>query len=64
MVGYGDDADVGIDGAERVVGGLRLSGACDGVEKGGFTDVGETDNTSGEHEIRGLRGRRYAARGG
>lgn len=64
MVGNGDDADVGVDGAERVVCGLRLSGACDGVEKGGFTDVGETDNTSGEHEMRGLRGRRYAAGGG
>jgi hypothetical protein len=43
---------------------LRFSGACDGVEKGGFTDVGKTDNTSGEHEIRGLRERRYAAGAG
>ena len=45
-----DDADVGLDGGERVVRGQRaLRGQ--GVEKGALADVGQTDDPDGEsHE--------------
>ncbi len=33
LIGHGDDAGVGVDGAEGVVGGLRL-GRGEGVEDG------------------------------
>ena len=46
-VGHGDDADVRIDGAKRVVRRLRLLRAGDGVEEGGFADVWETDDACG-----------------
>src|ERR1700756_4663355 len=39
-----DDAELGMQGCERVVGDLRPSGGDDG-EKGGFTGVGQTDQT-------------------
>ena len=39
----------GIDGAERIVGRLRLAGAGDGVEQGGLADVGQTDDSGSEH---------------
>jgi hypothetical protein len=45
----GDDANIGIDGAKWVVGRLRLSGSGDGVEQGGLSDVGESDDSSFEH---------------
>jgi len=38
-VGHGDHADVGLDGAERVVLCRRLRGG-EGVEQGGLADVG------------------------
>ena len=44
-VGHGDDADVRIDGAEGIVGRLRLAGAGDGVEEGGLADVGQSDDS-------------------
>jgi hypothetical protein len=44
FVGHGDHADVGVDGAEGVVGGLGFRGR-QGVEEGGFADVGETYNS-------------------
>ena len=40
LVGYGDDAHVGFDGAEREVGRLRL-GARQAVEKRGLAHVGQ-----------------------
>ena len=33
-IGNGHDADIGVDGAEGIVGGHRLAGAGDGVEQG------------------------------
>ena len=33
-IGDGDDADIGVNGAEGIVGGHRLAGAGDGVEQG------------------------------
>ena len=52
-VGDSDDADVGVDGAEGVVGGLGFARACDGVEEGGFSNVGQTDYSSFEHKTNG-----------
>ena len=43
-VGHGDDALVGVDRAKRVIRRLRLPGARDGVEEGGFAYVRETDD--------------------
>ena len=51
-VGHGDDADVGVDGAERIVRRLRLARAGDGVEQGGLADVGQTDDSGSEHPLR------------
>ena len=45
VVGHGDDADVGVDGAEGIVGRLRLGGG-EGVEDGGFSHVGEADDSA------------------
>jgi len=44
-VGNGDDAGVGVDGAEGVVGGLCL-GRGEGVEDRGFSDVGEANDSA------------------
>ncbi len=46
-VGHGDDADVGLDGAERVVLRLRLGGG-EGVEQGALADVGQADDSDFE----------------
>ena len=48
-VGNADDADVRFDRTERKIGRLRLAGAGDGVEEGGFTDIGQPDNSGLEH---------------
>ncbi len=45
LIGNGDDAGVGVDGAEGIVGGLRL-GRGEGVEDRGFSDVGETNDSA------------------
>ena len=47
-VGHGDAADVGLDGAEGVVGGLGRGGGGERVEEGGFADVGEADDAAVE----------------
>ena len=36
---------VGLDGAERIVGRLRVLGGGDGVEQGGLADVRQADDT-------------------
>ncbi len=46
---HGDDAEVRLDGAERVIFRLRLVRAGDGVEQGGFAHVGQTDDSGFEH---------------
>ena len=45
VVGDGDDAHVGVDGAEGVVRRRGLGGG-EGVEDGGFSHVGEADNSA------------------
>ena len=45
FIGYSDDAGVRVDGAEGIVGGLRL-GRGEGVEDGGFSDVGEANDSA------------------
>jgi hypothetical protein len=45
LIGHGDYAGVGVDGAEGIVGGLRL-GRGEGVEDGGLSDVGETNDSA------------------
>ncbi len=41
-----DDADVRIDGAERIVGDSRCSFPCQGVKKSRFSDIGESDDAA------------------
>ena len=50
LVGHDDDADVGVDGAKRIVRSLGLAGASEGVEESGFTHVGQADDTSFKHK--------------
>ena len=45
FVRHGHDAAVGLDGAERIVGRLRVLGGGDGVEQGGLADVRQADDT-------------------
>ena len=52
-IGHGHDGDVGLDGAEGVVGGLGVLGLGEGVEQGGFADIGQTHDTDGKgHGLR------------
>ena len=50
LVWHRHDALVRLDGAKRVIRRLRLAGASHSVEKSGFTDVGEPNNTCLEHK--------------
>ena len=51
-VGHLDDADVGLDGAERIVRRLRRRGFGQRVEKRRFADVGKTNDAAAEaHEF-------------
>ena len=45
LVRHGHDAAVGLNGAERVVGSLRVLGGGDGVEQSGFAHVWQSDDT-------------------
>ena len=45
LVRHFDDADVRLDSAERIVGGID-AGLGQGVEKGGFADVGQADDAA------------------
>ncbi len=47
---HGDDADVGVDGAERIVGRFGLAGAGDGVKQGGLADIGQSDDSGSQHD--------------
>ena len=49
VIGHVDDTDVRFDRAEREVSRLGFAGASDGVEEGGFTDIGQSDDSSFEH---------------
>ena len=42
-IGHRDDAEIGIDGAERIIGRLRFARAGDGIEERGFPDVWQSD---------------------
>ncbi len=48
-VGNGDDAEVRIDGAERIIRRLRFAGAGDRVEERGFADIRQADDSSAQH---------------
>ena len=45
-VRHGDDADVRGNGAKGIIRRLGLARPGDGVEQGGFPDVGQTDDSS------------------
>ena len=65
-LGHRHVADVGLDGAERIVGRLRRRGLGQGVEQGRLADVGQADDRDFEgHGSFGLSGRaeRDRARG-
>ena len=54
-IGHGDDADVGLDGAERIVRRLGLGGAADErerVEERRFADVREADDADGKAHVK------------
>ena len=53
LIGYDHDADIRVDRAERVIRGLGLAGTGEGVEKGGFTHIGESDDAGFKHKIGG-----------
>jgi len=64
LIRHGDDAGVRLDGAEGIIGCLRLAGAGDSVKKGGFANVRKAYNTGSEHkgrEISGVWGERKLA---
>ena len=50
-VRHGDDADVRVNGAEGIIRRLGLARARDGVEQGGFAHVGQSDDSSFEHNL-------------
>ena len=50
-VGHGDDAEVGLDGAEGVILRRGLVRAGDGVEERGFPDVRKTDDACFKHSV-------------
>ena len=49
-IGHGDDADVGIDGAEGIIGRFGLAGAGDGVEQRGLADIRQSDDSGSQHD--------------
>ena len=53
VVGHGDDAEVRVDRAERIIGRLRFSRARDGVEKGRFANVRQTHDSGAQHRRAG-----------
>ena len=63
VVGHRHDPDVGIDGAERIVGRLGLPRAGEGVEEGGLAHVGEPDDACFEHGGLTVFGARAAVNG-
>jgi hypothetical protein len=48
-VGHGHDPDVWIDGAKGIVLRRRFVRSGNGIEKSGFPDVRQADNSSAEH---------------
>src|SRR5579862_618162 len=64
LVRNGDDARIGIDGAERIVGRLRHLSHGQGVEDGAFANGGKTDETAVEtHEHSKTLNASYSTRG-
>ena len=52
---HGNDADVRIDRAKRIVRRLRFAGTRHGVKERRFTDVWQANDSRAEHEARRLR---------
>ena len=50
-IGHGDIADIGLDGAEGIIGRLRRRRLRQGVEQGGFADVRQADNAAFETHV-------------
>ena len=48
LVGHGDPADIGLDGAERIVRRLGRGGGREGVEEGRLADIGQANDTAGK----------------
>ena len=49
LIGHRHDARVGLDRAERIVGGFGLGIGHQGIEQGRLTDVGQSDDSGFEH---------------
>ncbi len=47
-IGHGDVADIGLDGAERIIGRLRRRGLRQRVEKGRLADIRQADDAAFE----------------
>ena len=48
-IGYGDDAEIWIDRAERIIGSLRFACARDRVKERGFPNIRQTHDSSAQH---------------
>ena len=51
-VGHGDVADIGLDGAEGIIRGLRRRGLRERVEEGRLADVRQADDAAFESHFR------------
>ena len=49
-----DHSHIGINGAERVVGSLRIAGARECVEEGGFANIGHSYDSGLKHNVGAL----------
>jgi len=47
-IGHGDAADIGLDGAERIVGRLRRLSGGERIEQGRLADIGQADDSAVE----------------
>src|SRR5262249_15198230 len=47
-IGHGDAADIGLDGAEWIVGRLRRLGGGERIEQGRLADIGQADDPTVE----------------
>ena len=50
-IGHGDAADIGLDGAERIVGRLRRLGGGERIEQGRLADIGQADDSTVETHL-------------
>jgi hypothetical protein len=55
FIRHGHDTLIRLDGAKWIISRLRLAGAGHGIEEGGLSDIGQTDDSGLEHKTSTLR---------